>query len=91
MKQSNRPPAAISVILLFFSFGCFFATGYGITFMIYHWTGMPSKFWAHIISCLVGMALIISVASVSRLIAGKYSKGIQQHHIMQNQLLNAMT
>ncbi|KNZ43480.1 sensor histidine kinase [Acetobacterium bakii] len=91
MKQANRPPSAISVILLFFAFGCFFGAGYGITFMIYHWTGTPPEFWTHIISGLIGMILFIGVASVSRLIAGKYSKGIQQHHVMQSQLLNAMT
>lgn len=91
MKQANRPPAAISVVLLFFALGCFFAAGYGITVMIYRWTGTPSEFWTHIISGLVGMILFICVASVSRLIASKYSKGIQQHHVMQNQLLNAMT
>lgn len=91
MKQTKRPPAAISVILLFFALSCFFAAGYGLTFIIYHWTGTPPEFWSHIISGLVGMILFICVASVSRLIAGKYSKGIQQHHVMQNQLLNAMT
>ena len=91
MKQVKRPPAAISVILLFLAFGCFFAAGYGLTFMIYNWTGTPPEFWAHIISGVIGMVLIIGVASIFRLIASKYSKGIRQHHVMQSQLLNAMT
>ncbi|AFA48501.1 sensor histidine kinase [Acetobacterium woodii] len=91
MKQPKRPPAAISFIILFFVLGCSFAAGYGLTLIIYHWTGTPSEFWSHIISGLIGMVLIISVASISRLIANKYSKGIQQHHLMQNELINAMT
>jgi signal transduction histidine kinase len=91
VKQAKRPPAVISVILLFLAFGCFFAAGYGITFMIYHWTGTPPEFWAHIISGLIGMLLIICVAYISRLIAGKYSKGIRQHYVMQSKLLDAMT
>jgi signal transduction histidine kinase len=91
MKLKKRPPAAISLIILFIVFGCFFAAGYGITFMIYHWTGTPPEFWAHIISGLVGVTLIICAASIFRLIASKYSKGIRQHHVMQSQILSAMT
>ncbi|MTI56671.1 MAG: sensor histidine kinase [Geosporobacter ferrireducens] len=91
MKQPKRHPIAITVILLFVAFGFFFAVGYSITSMIYHWTGTPPEFWAHVISGLVGMILIVCVASISRLIASRYSKGIRQHHVLQSQILNAMT
>lgn len=91
MKQGKRPPAAISVTLFFFAFGCFFAAGYGITFIIYRWTGTPPDFWAHIISGLVGMILVTCVASISRLLASRYSKGIRRHHALQSQILTAMT
>lgn len=91
MRQTKRHPLAISVILLLFAFGCFFAAAYGITIMIYRWTGTPTDFWAHIISGLVGILLIICVASISRLLIGRYSKRIKQHQGIQSQILNAMT
>ena len=91
MKRAKRPPAAISVILLFLVLGCFSAAGYGIMLLVFNWTGTPPEFWAYIISSLLGMVLIICVASISRLIANKYSKRIRQYQGMQSQLLNAMT
>lgn len=91
MKQPKRPHAAISVSVLFLALGCFFAAGYGMTFLIYQWTGTPPEFWAHIISGLIGVMLFTGVASLSRVIALRYSKGIRQHQGMQSQLLNALT
>lgn len=91
MKQDRPLHNTIAVTLIFFIFGCFFAAGYGITFMIYHLIGTPPEFWTHIISGLIGIILFTCVASISRLIASRYSKGNRQYHVSQNQLLNAMT
>lgn len=91
MKMGKRPPAAISVALFLAAFGCFLAAAYGITLMIYRWTGTPPEYWTHIISGLVGIVLFICAAQISRLIAVRYSKDLRRHQGMQSQILNAMT
>ena len=91
MKRVKRPPAAISWGILLLVFGCFLTAGYGITLMIYRWTGTPPEFWSHIISGLIGMILFLGSAFAFRFFAGRYSKGIRQHHVLQSQILNAMT
>lgn len=91
MKQVRRPPAALSVILLFIAFGCFFAAGYGILSVIYRRTGTPPEFWAHIFTGLLGMILVICAATISRLLASRYSNNIRERLNRHNQVLQAMT
>ncbi len=91
MKRAERPDAVISVILIFLALGCFSAAGYGITLVIYQWTGTPPEFWTHIVSSLLGLILFTCAASILRLIASRYSKGIRRYQGTYGQLLNAMT
>ena len=90
-KTVRRPPAVVSVLLLFLALGCFSAAGYGIMLIAYRWTGNLPEFWTHVISSLLGLLLFTGVASIIRLIAARYSKNLREHHGMQSQLLNALT
>lgn len=85
MRQ-RRAVAWFVPALFFIALVGAFAAGYGITFLIYRWTGTPPALWAHVISSLVGMLLIIGVSYATR---SKHR--FQQHQVMHNQLLNAMT
>ena len=91
MRQSRRPNVPLSVFLVFVAFITCFAAGYGIMSLIYRATGIPTDFWTHILSALIGLILFVLGAYIARRIAVRLNPDFLQHEDTHNQLLNAMT
>ena len=91
MNMDRHPPRPLFLLLVFPALIIIFTVGYGLTSLVYRWTGTPPDFWTHILSGLTGIILFWGLANLARLLVHRFSKADQQHQGPHSQLLNAMT
>lgn len=87
-SDQKRPSILLGFFVLIASYGVALAGGYGITMLIYRFTGTPSELFQHVLSGLTALLLLVTVMGLSVLWRSRY--GRRQHENIHDILTGAL-
>lgn len=87
-QQHDRHSVGFGFLAVMVVYGIALIAGYGITLVLYHFTGRPPELLAHVLSGLIGLLLLISVVGLLTFLRKHIGQDMHQniHNIITDAL-----